>query len=390
MGHRFSCLRCRSLDHRPNTGHRRRSDPMNPTAGNPSAPSGTTVTDSLVMVPGVEHAELAAWLGRLDSDLAPPVTARRIGVGQSNLTYMLSDAAGHRWVLRRPPMGHLLNSAHDVLREARILAALGPTGVPVPRIYGVAQAGEVGDEPLVLMEFVDGLVISDVAASQTLPVRARRSAGIALPEALGRIHAVDIGAVNLSDLASHSPYAQRQLKRWSGQWERAKTRELAYLDLLTDRLRAAVPPPRELTLVHGDLHLRNIVVSGADGEILAALDWELATLGDPIADLGTTLAYWPEHDEAVLPEFRALLLPGYPRRADLVERYCVISGRDVTDAELGFWHALALWKIAIIAEGILRRAQQDPRNRAASGIPVHQTVNDLVSLAHDIATRAGI
>jgi aminoglycoside phosphotransferase (APT) family kinase protein len=363
---------------------------MNPPGGDPAAPSDTTVTDSLVMVPGVEHAELMAWLDRLDPDLAPPVTVRRIGVGQSNLTYVLSDAAGHRGVLRRPPMGHLLSSAHDVLREARILSALARTGVPVPRMYGVAQAGEVGDEPLILMEFVDGLVISDVAASRTLPVRARHSAGIALPETLGRIHAVDLGAVNLTDLASHSPYAQRQLKRWSGQWEQSKTRELADLDLLTDRLSAAVPRPRELTLVHGDLHLRNIVVSAFDGEILAALDWELATLGDPIADLGTTLAYWPENDETVLPEFRALLLPGYPSRADLVERYCVISGRDATHAEVGFWHSLALWKIAIIAEGILRRAQQDSRNRAQSGVPVHQTVNDLVALAHDIAARAGI
>jgi aminoglycoside phosphotransferase (APT) family kinase protein len=352
---------------------------MNPPAGNPSASSESKVQDSLVMVPGVEHAELTAWLGRLDSDVTPPVTARRNGVGQSNLTYMLSDAAGHRWVLRRPPMGHLLSSAHDVLREARILSALAGTGVPVPRIYGVAQAGEVGDEPLVLMEFVDGLVISDAAASQTLPARARHSAGIALPETLGRIHAVDLGAVNLTDLASHS-----------GQWEHSKTRELADLDRLTDRLSTAVPLPRELTLVHGDLHLRNIVVSAFDGEILAALDWELATLGDPIADLGTTLAYWPEDDETVLPEFRALLLPGYPRRADLVERYCLTTGRDVADAELGFWHALALWKIAIIAEGILCRAQEDPRNRAESGVPVQQTVNNLVALAHDIAARAGI
>ena len=194
---------------------------MNSPAGNPSASPESTVNDSLVPVPGVEHAELMAWVGRLDSDLAPPVTARRLGVGQSNLTYLLSDAAGHRWVLRRPPMGHLLSSAHDVLREARILSALAPTSVPVPRIYGVAQAAEVGDEPLVLMEFVDGVVISDVAASQNLSSRARHSAGIALAETLGRIHAVDLGAVNLAYLASHSPYAQRQLKRWSGQWERS-------------------------------------------------------------------------------------------------------------------------------------------------------------------------
>src|ERR1700757_310217 len=349
-----------------------------------SSPAGES---SEWTVQGVEHAALTAWLSGLESDVTPPVTARRLGVGQSNLTYMLSDADGHRWVLRRPPMGHLLASAHDVLREARILSALAATDVPAPLIYGVAQAGDVGDQPLVLMEFVDGVVISDVAASQTLPARARYSAGISLSETLGRLHAVDLGAVNLTDLASHSPHAQRQLKRWSGQWERSKTRELADLDLLTDRLTAAAPPPRELTLVHGDLHLRNIVVSAFDGEILAALDWELATLGDPIADLGTTLAYWPENDETVLPEFRALLLPGYPRRADLVERYCLRTGRDLADAELAFWHALAIWKIAIIAEGILRRAQHDSRNRATSGIPVQQTVTDLVAFGHDIATR---
>jgi aminoglycoside phosphotransferase (APT) family kinase protein len=342
------------------------------------------------LIPGVDGAQLTSWLTALVPDVSPPLNAQRIGVGQSNLTYVLSDAVGQRWVLRRPPMGHLLQSAHDVLREARILSALGPTDVPVPRIYGVAETGEVGDGPLVLMEFVDGVVISDVATSQALPARARYTAGIALPETLGRIHAVNLDAANLTDLASHSPYAQRQLKRWSGQWERSKTRELADLDLLTDRLRAAVPPPRELTLVHGDMHLRNIVVSPAHGEILATLDWELATLGDPIADLGTTLAYWPEHDEKILPEFRSLLLPGYPRRTELVERYCLTTARDVADGELAFWHALALWKIAIIAEGIRLRAQQDSRNRASSGIPVQETVTDLVALAHDIAKRAGL
>jgi aminoglycoside phosphotransferase (APT) family kinase protein len=362
---------------------------MSPTAPDPAG-AVNDAHDSSGMVPGVDHAGLMRWLSTVVRDATPPLEVQRIGVGQSNLTYLVSDAAHRRWVLRRPPVGSLLHSAHDVLREARILAALAPTEVPVPRIFGVAQTGEVGDGPLVLMEFVDGLVVDDVAASRSLPARARHRAGIALAEALGQIHAVNLEAANLADLASHSPYAQRQLKRWSGQWEQSKTRELPGLDLLTDRLRAAIPPPRELSLVHGDLHLRNIVVSATRGDVLAALDWELSTLGDPIADLGTTLAYWPEQDEVILPEFRALLLAGYPRRADLVERYCVTTGRDVTDAELGFWHALALWKIAIIAEGILRRAQQDPRNRAASGMPVPQTVNDLVVLAHEIAARAGI
>ena len=363
---------------------------MSPTAAPDPAGAVNDGHDSSGMVPGVDQARLTGWLSAVVRHATPPLEVQRIGVGQSNLTYVVADAAHRRWVLRRPPVGNLLHSAHDVLREARILAALAPTEVPVPRIFGVAQTGEVGDGPLVLMEVVDGLVIGDVVASRTLPAGARHRAGIALAETLGQIHAVNLDAANLADLASHSPYAQRQLKRWSGQWEQSKTRELPDLDLLTDRLRAAIPPPRKLSLVHGDLHLRNIVVSATSGDVLAALDWELSTLGDPIADLGTTLAYWPEHEEAILPEFRALLLAGYPRRADLIERYCVTTGRDVTDAELGFWHALALWKIAIIAEGILSRAQQDPRNRAASGMPVPQTVDDLVVLAHEIAARAGI
>ncbi len=363
---------------------------MNTRKDGPVSTSDIQGRGSSATVPGMDDAGLTSWLTSLEPNATPPLTAQRIGVGQSNLTYILSDTVGHRWVLRRPPVGHLMASAHDVLREAGILDALAPTGVPVPQIFGIAQKGQIADAPLVLMEFVDGVVVDDVAASHALPPRARHRAGLALPETLGLIHAVDLNATNFLDLASHSPYSQRQLKRWSGQWEQSKTRELADLDLLTHRLRAAVPPSRELTLVHGDMHLRNIVVSASHGEILAVLDWELATLGDPVADLGTTLAYWPEDDEAVLPDFRSLLLPGYPRRADLVERYCRTTGRDVSDAELGFWHALALWKIAIIAEGILRRAQQDPRNRATSGAPVHQTVNDLVSLAHDIAAGAGI
>ena len=362
---------------------------MNPANPDP-ATEASERRESSDTVPGVDQAALTSWLTTLVRGVTPPVKVQRIGVGQSNLTYVLSDVGGGRWVLRRPPAGQLLHSAHDVLREARILGALAYSDVPVPRIFGVTQTGTVGDAPLVLMEFVDGLVISDVAASSTLPAHARHRAGVGLAETLGRIHAVNLDAANLTDLASHSPYAQRQLKRWSGQWEQSKTRELPGLDLLTARLGAAIPPPRELSLVHGDLHLRNIVVSATSGEILAALDWELSTLGDPIADLGTTLAYWPEDDEVVLPEFRALLLPGYPRRVDLIERYCTASGRDATDAELGFWHALALWKIAIIAEGILDRAQQDPRNRAAAGMPVPQTVDDLVALAHEIAARAGI
>jgi aminoglycoside phosphotransferase (APT) family kinase protein len=352
----------------------------------PATGTGTAAGE----VPGVDRLALAEWVASLDASMMPPIRAVRVGLGQSNLTYIVSDSIGQRRVLRRPPVGPLLQSAHDVLREARILTALAPTDVPVPRIHGIAEAGTVADAPLVLMQYVDGVVLDRVGAADDLDRPARRTAGLALPETLARVHSVDIGAVGLADLSSHSSYAARQLRRWSGQWEKSKTRELAELEQLTERLRAAIPTQRELTLVHGDLHMRNIIISPVSGKIIVALDWELSTLGDPLADLGTTLAYWPEPGEPSLEGFGGWIVPGFPRRAELTERYVSETGREVTDAELGFWHALALWKIAIIAEGVLRRAIDDPSNRAESGTPDQSAIDDMVSFAHSVADDAGI
>ncbi len=338
-------------------------------------------------VVGLDCAAVARWIVGLGIPVTRPLSFQRIGLGQSNLTYLVSDADDHRWVLRRPPLGHLLASAHDVAREARILSALEGAGVPTPRVYGLTRAAE--DVPLLLMEYVDGVVVDRFSVAESLTPQRRRQIGLSMVKTLAKIHAVDIDAVGLADLASHKPYAQRQLKRWAGQWELSKTRELPGLDDLTRRLVAAAPEQRELTLVHGDFHLRNVITSHTTGEVVAVLDWELSTLGDPLADMGSLLAYWPQAgEEDTAGDFVAATLDGFPDRAELARVYLEETGRDA--ATLRYWHALGLWKVAIIAEGVMRRALDTPENRAAAGTPIIRWIDALVAMARDVAATAGI
>ena len=253
-------------------------------------------------------------------------------------------------------------------------------------MYGVFPDGET---PVVLMEFVDGLVIDSLEIAESLAPEHRRAIGIALPRTLSRIHAVDLEATGLTGLASHKPYAARQLSRWSRQWEQSRTRDLPQLDALTERLRAAIPEQHEIALVHGDFHIRNVIVDPeAQGRIAAVLDWELCTLGDPLADIGSLLAYWPEPGESGIGNFAMCTLPGFPSRAEIAAEYLAATGRD--PAALSFWHALGLWKVAIIAEGVMRRAQDDPRNRAAAGTPTPEQITAMVDSADRVATAAGI
>ncbi|MEO9221240.1 MAG: phosphotransferase family protein, partial [Mycobacteriaceae bacterium] len=224
--------------------------------------------------------------------------------------------------------------------------------------------------------------------AESLTPERRRAIGLSLPRTLVTIHAVDLAATGLVDLASHKPYALRQLKRWGGQWEQSKTRELPELDDLTRRLVAAAPEQRELTLVHGDFHLRNVITSHETGEVIAALDWELCTLGDPLADIGSMLAYWAEAGETTGGDFSATTLPGFPDRAEVARTYLDETGRD--PAVLQYWHALGLWKVSVIAEGVMRRARDEPQNKAESGTPTEERIDALVAKATEIADAAGI
>jgi aminoglycoside phosphotransferase (APT) family kinase protein len=360
-------------------------------AVNDSATPAPTGTEQRPMpdqsIVGIDQARVTRWFDDLAVSFTGRLRFERIGLGQSNLTYAVCDADGRRWVLRRPPLGHLLASAHDVAREARIIAALAPTDVPVPAILGVAQDPAIADVPLVLMEFIDGQVVDTIEVTESLAPQRRREIGLSLPMTLAKIHAVDIEAVGLSDLASHKSYARRQLKRWAGQWERSKTRDLPELDDLTRRLCATVPEQHEVSLVHGDFHLRNVIVSQTTGAVIGVLDWELSTLGDPLADMGTMLAYWPEPGEDV-GDLAASALDGFPDRAELARIYLEQTGRDAQ--ALKYWHALGLWKIAIIVEGVMRRTTDIHQNAAAAGTPTAEWIDGLVRAACEVADAAGI
>jgi aminoglycoside phosphotransferase (APT) family kinase protein len=336
---------------------------------------------------GLDAPAVSAWLAGA-AGLREPVAFARIGQGQSNLTFLATDADGRRVVLRRPPLGELLASAHDVAREHRILRALQGTAVPTPGIVAFTDDPLVTDVPLLAMEHVDGLVVDGLAVAEGLDPAVRRRLGLALPATLALVHGVDLETTGLADLASHRPYAARQLKRWRRQWEDSHTRELPDVIELADRLEAAIPEQLELTLVHGDFHLLNVIAAPDGGTIRAALDWELCTLGDPLADLGGLLAYWPLAGDAPGGVFPASRLPGFPSRREITEAYAAATGRDV--GAVAFWHALGLWKIAIICEGVRRRALDDERNAASGGIPGADVVDDLVAQARMVAFEAGM
>ncbi|WP_298418089.1 phosphotransferase family protein [Brevibacterium sp.] len=329
---------------------------------------------------------LARWIRDAGEPVTGSLRGTRVGQGQSNLTYRIDDEAGRTWIARRPPLGHLLASAHDVAREHRIIAALQSTGVPVPATIGVCEDPAVADVPVVIMEHVEGTVIDDEEAARQIAPETRRRLGLELARTLAKIHAVDIDAVGLGDLASRKPYAPRQLKRWSRQLEESRTQDRPDLDALTSVLTEHLPEPDEITLVHGDFHIRNVIIDSATGDIRAVLDWELATLGDPLADVGSSLAYWTQAGE--VPVGAPTAVDGYPTRAEIAAEYLAVSGR--SRRTLGFWHTLGLWKIAIIAEGVRRRVADNPANAAAHGVPAAGDVQAIIDRGWAVARESGL
>jgi aminoglycoside phosphotransferase (APT) family kinase protein len=337
---------------------------------------------------GIDPAAVGAWIATLGLGARPPFRYERIGNGLSNLTYLVTDADERRWVLRRPPLGELLTSAHDVAREHTILAALGPAGMPVPAVLGLSRGPTVSDVPLLLMEHVDGLVIDSAGAAAQVSTDLRAPVALSLPATLAQIHSADPEAIGLGELStSTTPYARRQLRRWRGQWEESGTGAVPLIDELADRLAAAVPEQRETTIVHGDFHLLNAILSPRSGAVRAVIDWELCTLGDPISDLGSLLAYWTAPGELRRPVQSFSALPGVPPRGSLASAYGEASGRSLDS--LDFWHTLGLWKIAIIVAGVIRRAEEEPGNLSPA-TPAPALVEELAEQAALVAARAGL
>jgi aminoglycoside phosphotransferase (APT) family kinase protein len=313
----------------------------------------TSAIETSEVPEGIDAGRVTAWFEAHAPEVEPPLQFSLIAGGRSNLTYRVGDAGGRSWVLRRPPLGHVLATAHDVGREHRIISALAATDVPVAPVIGLCTDDGVNGAPFYVMGFVDGLVVRDRAAAERLGVDERGHASHRLAEVLASIHGVDPDAVGLGDLGRREGYIERQLRRWYGQWQSSKTRELAVVDEVHDALASRVPDQGAATIVHGDYRLDNCLLE-PDGSIAAVLDWELCTLGDPLADMGLLLVYWTEPGDSHPALLEApTLAEGFPSRLDLMDMYAAASGRDVSAVD--YYVAFGYWKLACILEGVYAR-----------------------------------
>jgi aminoglycoside phosphotransferase (APT) family kinase protein len=330
--------------------------------------SGGLDTDDVAGVPGIEDpGRLASWIAANGGDqLGELRGAELIAGGRSNLTYRL-DMAAAPIVLRRPPLGHVLPTAHDMTREYRVLTALSSTDVPVPAPVAIcADTGVIG-APFYLMQFVDGLVLRTAQDGAQLSPAQAGQLSEALAGMLARIHAVDTGAVGLSGFGRPDGYLARQLARWQRQWELSSSREVPGYDALVERLTAGLPRSADGTLVHGDFRLDNTLVTlGAEPAIAAVVDWEMSTLGDPLADLGLTLTYWADPGDSEWLQMNVgasvTALPGFSTAGQFAARYAELTGRDVSG--IGYYMAFGCFKLAVVLEGIHARFLQ------------HQTVGE--------------
>jgi aminoglycoside phosphotransferase (APT) family kinase protein len=306
---------------------------------------------------GIHADNVTKWFTAHVPEIATPLTFTLIAGGRSNLTYRVEDAEGRAWVLRRPPVHHVLPTAHDMVREHRLMSSLAPSGIPVPKTIGLCTDESVNDRPFFVMEFVDGHIVRDaVEAEQAFDMAIRRNVGDHMAETLAALHAVDPDAVGLGDLGRHEGYIERQLKRWSGQYAQMHVEGVDHggaIERVGDELARRIPKQQRTAIVHGDYRLDNVVLNDA-GEVRAILDWELCTLGDPLADVGLLLDYWTESDDAVsVLGHSPTTAPGFSTRAQVLEHYGTVSDLDLT--QIGYYSAFGYWKLACILQGVYAR-----------------------------------
>ncbi|MFC4145248.1 phosphotransferase family protein [Micromonospora mangrovi] len=305
---------------------------------------------------GVDLDRLAGYLAEHRPELATgPLQARLIAGGKSNLTYLLR-AGDRELVLRRPPLGHVLATAHDMAREHRVISALAPTGVPVPAALLFCADEAVIGAPFYLMEKVDGEVYRSRTQTDPLTDGQRRDLAMAMMDTLAALHMVEPAAAGLADFGRPEGYLGRQVRRWAGQLDRSRSRELPGIDELRDALADTVPEGANAgRIVHGDYRLDNLMATVDPVSVRAVLDWEMATLGDPLADLGLLLTYWSVLGDSDLAEGNPVAdgigpRAGFPTGDELIARY---AGRSDVDVGPLHWHvALGCFKLAVICEGI--------------------------------------
>ena len=302
---------------------------------------------------GIDVERVEKWLNANIAEAQGPYAYHLIAGGRSNITFRVVDANGMQMVLRRPPMGHVLATAHDMAREHRLISAVGQSNVPVPRTLGLCTDVEVNGAPFYVMAYVPGVVLDSPEKGNLLSVAHRLQASEDLIDVLADLHAVDVDEVGLGDLAKREGYVERQVKRWSTQWANSKTRDLPAIDEVAALLGNNIPVQQGVSIAHGDYRFGNCLTDVDKGRIAAVLDWELCTLGDPLADLGYVGIYWTDPG---MPNMRGTDpsgIEGFPTFDHLVERYATRTGRDCSN--IGYYKAFASFRLAVICEGVYAR-----------------------------------
>ncbi len=303
---------------------------------------------------GINEGTVTAWLAEHIDGLTPPLEFSLIAGGHSNLTYRCLDQTGASYVLRRPPLGAVLESAHDMGREHRIIDALRDSPVPVAPALGLCREVAVNDAPFYVMDYVEGEVLHDASVAHALSEADRHSVGMHAIEVLAQLHGLDPDAVGLGNLGRKEAYLARQLKRWNRQWEASKTHEIPAMEETSRILAKTMPTQIGAAIVHGDYRLGNMISNG--GKIQAVLDWELCTLGDPLADVGYLLNSWVEPGDPELgsgSEPPPTTAGGFPSRQAISDWYQQSSGRNLSD--INYYRAFSHWRLAAIGQGVYKR-----------------------------------
>lgn len=307
----------------------------------------------------VNFDKVSAWIAQTDSGLEAPLQYQLIAGGRSNLTYKITGVNGKVAVLRRPPTSHVLPTAHDMRREFRIISALHGTVVPVATPIALCEDIEVAELPFYLMSYVDGHILKETEeVERAFDQEARGKISASLVQVLSDLHSLDVDAIGLGNLAKKDSYIQRQLKRWYEQYRKSSQEINSFspqVDRVHELLSSSVPLQRRTSVVHGDYRLDNALISD-EGNVAAVLDWEICTLGDPMADLGLLVVYWADRADERSALGRATSLEGFWDRERIANQYAKTAGVDISD--LGFYVAFAYWKLACILQGVYSRYLQ--------------------------------